>query len=146
MSKPDTGEAGQVRQTGPDTKAASKGVWTMLESSPGFNDRMRAVEARSTRYAMARFVRFDEDAEKRHKAIQPNALRRLVTDRIIAIADTPSPTEADDFRLVAWGNSPNSGLVLSLVVYGPHAVIVVYRIQSEIDEIWIQDVIVVHGE
>lgn len=46
MSKPDTGETGKVRQTAPDTKAVSKGVWAMLEARPGFNDRMRAAEAR----------------------------------------------------------------------------------------------------
>lgn len=46
MSKPDTGEVGSVRQTAPDTKAVSKGVWGMLESTPGFNERMRAAETR----------------------------------------------------------------------------------------------------
>ena len=44
--KPDTGDAGPVRQTAPDTKAVSKGVWGIIESKPGFNERMRAVEAR----------------------------------------------------------------------------------------------------
>ena len=44
--KPDDGDDGSVRQTAPDTKAVSKGVWGMLESNPGFNERMRAVEAR----------------------------------------------------------------------------------------------------
>lgn len=44
--KPDTGEPGRVRQTAPDTKAVSKGVWGMIESNPGFNARMRAVELR----------------------------------------------------------------------------------------------------
>jgi hypothetical protein len=95
---------------------------------------------------MARFVRFDEEAELRFKALRPDALRRTVRDRIVTIAETPSPTDAEDFRLVAWGSSPNSGLVLSLVLYGPHGVVLVYRIRSDRDEIWIQDVIRVHGE
>lgn len=95
---------------------------------------------------MARFVRFDEEADRRRNALRPNALRRFVTDRIIAIAETPSPIEADDFRLVAWGSSPNTGLVLSVVLYGPHAVIIVYRIQTDADEVWIQDIIPIHGE
>ena len=94
---------------------------------------------------MARFVRFDEEVD-RHRNALSSALRRQVTDRIIAIAQTPSPTDADDFRLVAWGDSPNTGLVLSLAVYGAYAVIVVYRIQTEANEIWIQDIISVHGE
>lgn len=67
-------------------------------------------------------------------------------DRIAQIATAPSPIEADDFRLIAWGNSPNSGLVLSLVVYGQHAVTIAYRIRSDRNEVWIQDIIAVHGE
>lgn len=95
---------------------------------------------------MARFVRFDEEAERRFLELRPDALRRQVRERIVAIAETPSPIDADDFRLIAWGDSPNTGLVLSLVVYGPHAVIVVYRIVSEDDQIWIQDIVTVRGE
>lgn len=95
---------------------------------------------------MARFVRFDEEADQRRRDLRPDALRRAVTDRIIAIAETPAPNDADDFRLVAWGNSPNTGLILSLVLYGPHAVIIVYRILSELDEVWIQDIIPIRGE
>lgn len=95
---------------------------------------------------MARYVRFAVEAEARAKALRPDALRRAVMDQILAIAETPSPIKADDFRLVAWGNSPNSGLVLTLVVYGPHAVVIVYRIRSDLDEVWIQDVATVRGE
>lgn len=86
---------------------------------------------------MARFVRFDDEAELRFKALVPAALRRQVADRVASIAITPSPIEAEDFRLVAWGSSPNTGLVLSLVLY---------RIVSEANEVWIQDVIMVRGE
>jgi hypothetical protein len=95
---------------------------------------------------MARFVRFASEAERRVTALRPDALRRLVMDRIMAIAEVPSPVDAEDFRLVAWAGSSSSGLVLSIVVYGPHAVLVVYRIRTDRDEIWIQDVVPLRGE
>jgi hypothetical protein len=92
---------------------------------------------------MALFVRFARHVKAQHQQLQPPALRRLVWDRITEIAAEPDPTEAEDFRLVAW-DGPNSGVLLSLVSYGPHLVIISYRIRRDRGEIWIEDILRVY--
>lgn len=45
MTKPDAGTDGRVSPTAPGSKAVSKGMWSLLEAQPGFNERLRAAEA-----------------------------------------------------------------------------------------------------
>lgn len=42
---------------------------------------------------MARFVRFDDVVDLRRSCLRPYALRRLATDRIVAIAKTLTHVE-----------------------------------------------------
>lgn len=80
---------------------------------------------------MARFVKFDEEAEASFQALPP-APRRLVADLIIKITEQPDPTKADDMRLVA-GAGRHSGRLTGVVIYARYFLLVIYRINSAED-------------
>jgi hypothetical protein len=93
---------------------------------------------------MALYVRYASHVQLQHQRLKPPMLRRLVGERILEIAAKPDPTEADDYRLVAW-DGPNSGVLLSLVNYGFRMAVISYRIRRDRGEVWIEDILPVYA-
>lgn len=93
---------------------------------------------------MARSVRFAGRAESNFRTL-PDPARRLVADQIVALSEAADPTGTDQLVLIApYG--PNSGRIMSILVYGRYAILTVFRIKSALNELWVLAVERVYGE
>lgn len=88
-----------------------------------------------------RYLRLASKADAERAAL-PAPVRRLVTDRLVHIANNPDPAHIDDLVLVAPA-SVNSGLILTVVVHGLWFVMIPYRIRSDRNEVWVPTIIAV---
>jgi hypothetical protein len=89
-----------------------------------------------------RYVRFAERADRNRRAL-PDAVRRLVTDKLIELAAMPGNLISPDVAVVA--SAGRGAREASLVIHGRWSVLIVHRVSPETDELWVLAIEPIHS-